>query len=78
MSRFVFALARDCAIPFSNFLARTSKGGEPWAAEVVIFASLYVSIAAWWVNANNYYNLVMTFGYWFMTLPFVCLFSLPV
>jgi len=69
-SRFIYALARDCAIPFSNVLVRTTKEKEPLAADLAIILALYASVASWWVSAKNYYQLVIPFLHWFTCVPY--------
>jgi hypothetical protein len=71
MTRFVFALARDFALPFSSTLLRINRGKEPWLADIAIFLALYAGVAAWWVSPTNYYTLTTTFGYFFLAFPYV-------
>jgi len=70
-SRFIFALARDCAIPFSSLLVRTSKNREPWVADLLVIGAMYASIIGQWIPASAYYNLIQAFGFWFMALAYV-------
>jgi amino acid transporter len=70
-SRFIFALARDYAMPFSDGLYRTNSRKEPWVADLLVIFSLYASVAGWYLPRGNYYNLIQTFWYWFMAIPYV-------
>lgn len=70
-SRFIFSLARDHGIPFSNFLVKTDKYGEPWVAMTILLVALYLSTIGWFMDKSRYYNLIAAFGFWFVNVAYV-------
>jgi len=74
-SRFIFALARDCAIPFSSLLVKTSKNREPWVADLALIGAMYAAIIGWFVPVGNYYSLIQSFSFWFTSLAYVSILS---
>lgn len=70
-SRFLFAMARDHAIPFANILIKTNQSKEPWVIDIVIIATLFAAVSAWYVNKEKYFNLSETFLLYFMAIPYV-------
>jgi amino acid transporter len=70
-SRFIFALARDYALPFSNLFYRTDKQRTPWVAELLVVSAMYISVVGWYIPERYYDNLLQTFWLWFMTLTYV-------
>lgn len=72
-SRFIFALARDHGIPFSNLLVKTNKHREPWVAMAALLLSLYLSTLGFLVDPGNYYGILQPFVFYFINLAYVCL-----
>jgi amino acid transporter len=70
-SRFIFALARDQAIPLSKYLVKTNKHKEPWVAMAALIASLLLSTTCWVVNEHHFNGLVQAFNYYFINFPCV-------
>lgn len=70
-SRFIFAQARDYGIPFSNFFMKTTKKKEPWAADLGIIITMYISVIAWFDNQSRIYNLARSFAWWFTSVGYV-------
>ncbi|KLT41810.1 hypothetical protein CC85DRAFT_328672 [Cutaneotrichosporon oleaginosum] len=70
-SRFIFALARDRAIPLSRLLVKTDKRKEPWVAMVALVASLLLSTMCWLVNKTHYNGLLQTFNYYFVNFLYI-------
>lgn len=72
-SRFLFAIARDQGIPFSQYLKRTWKN-EPWVSSVSMLIVSYLSLTAWFYSTsgnNNYYLLLNAISYWVPCIPYV-------
>lgn len=74
-SRFLFAVARDHGIPFSNILTKTWRG-EPCFCNMSMIVVSYLSLTAWFYSIpdnNNYYLLLNAVSYWVPCIPYVSL-----
>ncbi|CAK9785795.1 hypothetical protein CC85DRAFT_303523 [Cutaneotrichosporon oleaginosum] len=70
-SRFIFALARDRGLPFSDLLVRTDKHRQPWVALVGVLLILCISVCGQAVPQKPYYTLLITVNFYFINIPYM-------
>ncbi|GMK58997.1 hypothetical protein CspeluHIS016_0700120 [Cutaneotrichosporon spelunceum] len=69
-SRFIFALARDRALPFSTLFEKTDKHKQPWVAVVTVLLSLCLSTIGWVLPSSWYPSLLTSISFYLINIPY--------